>query len=436
MLDEEVKALVLAVGMPASCQVTAPLKGTERVYEKCADKYAKRHPMSDGAAMVLDVVRCSVICPTEEQLMLLLELFSDSRFTIVRLKNLFVSSGLDAAHYRRLMLNVAVELPSNASDGGMVVHLCEVQLFVAGIYYFKEQNAHLSHGPYEYFRSLLKTELKDVLESSGRWMELDQRMKQLGSITQVPVTLALLVVVMEDASGAGRPTPLPSSVFDLYHQATATILAQACGSARQSDIELMSSALAACAVANQLVRRRVFSGADVNAALGAMGKTGEGEGAMGKTGEAARALWWSLVDTQGTALPMVRTLTVPADPDNRDGYEFQFVHLSLQEYYMAANLAQGKSEGEGSPHAAVTAVHEAFFSQGLGKALNQVLSTNVFRVGGGVLGRALVERGLFDRPEPVVLSAVGWEAFDAIMTALPSEVAEEGVRRLDLSGST
>ena len=78
--------------------------------------------------------------------------------------------------------------------------------------------------------------------------------------------------------------------------------------------------------ANQLAGRRIFSGADVNQAL--------------ESNPKAKELWWSLIEGN-QAIPFVRTLAVPANGAAQDQFEFQFSHLSIQEYFLAMDLVGG-----------------------------------------------------------------------------------------------
>ena len=91
-----------------------------------ADKYRYRHPASDGAALVLDIVRCTIFARTEHDLRVVLSSFEKSnKLTVRRLKNLFKPENLDAQHLRRMMLNVEVV------DNG-ICHICECQLHLKG----------------------------------------------------------------------------------------------------------------------------------------------------------------------------------------------------------------------------------------------------------------------------------------------------------------
>ncbi len=54
----------------------------------------------------------------------------------------------------------------------------------------------------------------------------------------------------------------------------------------------------------------------------------------------AKELWWSLIEGN-QAIPFVRALAVPANGAAQDQFEFQFSHLSIQEYFLAMDLVGG-----------------------------------------------------------------------------------------------
>ena len=89
---------------------------------------------------------------------------------------------------------------------------------------------------------------------------------------------------------------------------------------------MLRSMLRSFASANQLAGRRIFSGADVNQAL--------------ESNPKAKELWWSLIEGN-QAIPFVRTLAVPANGAAQDQFEFQFSHLSIQEYFLGMDLVEG-----------------------------------------------------------------------------------------------
>ena len=135
ILDKEVAELADRAGLPADALVTVRLKGATddpevfdytRIKEKAKGKYLKKHPSSDGLALVLDIVRMSIMCDTEHQMTQILDLlFDNPKLRIFRLKNLF--KDLDAVHFRRLMVSVAVEVESGKE------HIAELQIHIRSV---------------------------------------------------------------------------------------------------------------------------------------------------------------------------------------------------------------------------------------------------------------------------------------------------------------
>ena len=293
VLDSEMAKIVKQAWMRSGALLTVRLKGQDkdvptlfnydRVMQKAQDKYKKKHPNSCGMALVLDIVRMSIMCTTEDQVMRVIQLIKKNpRLRLVRIKNLFKLLNLDAPHFRRLMLSIAVLL----EDG--TEYICEVQLHIKKIFEFKRNNNDVMHKPYEYFRRLLGDEINDVLVSEKeQWMELQKRMEQMGNIVKTPVTLALLVVVLGGAASDNIPPPLPASIFQLYELAVDAVLRSFVE--RKGDVY---TAFKAIAVMNHLKRGRVFSGDDVNSALDS----------------ADVSVWHELVTRDPSAIPLIKTL--------------------------------------------------------------------------------------------------------------------------------
>ena len=136
ILDTEVAGLVDRAGLLADALVTVRLKGATddpevfdytRIKEKAKGKYLKKHPSSDGLALVLDIVRMSIMCDTEDQMTRILNLLHEQypKLRIFRLKNLF--RDLDAVHFRRLMVSVAVEVEPGKE------HIAELQIHIRSV---------------------------------------------------------------------------------------------------------------------------------------------------------------------------------------------------------------------------------------------------------------------------------------------------------------
>ena len=138
-----------------------PLKGEARCREKTRDDYG------GDFGQLLDVVRCSIIVDTEEQLIAVTRLLLEGG-NVVRLKNRFKYALFTG--YRDALFSIVIETPSG------VEHVCEVQLHLAPIIFFKSE----SHEMYEFFRTTFQ----------GGDASVEQHMKQvavLATVTHEPV---------------------------------------------------------------------------------------------------------------------------------------------------------------------------------------------------------------------------------------------------------
>ena len=138
-----------------------PLKGEARCREKTRDDYG------GDFGQLLDVVRCSIIVDTEEQLIAVTQLLLEGG-NVVRLKNRFKYALFTG--YRDALFSIVIKTPSG------VEHVCEVQLHLAPIIFFKSE----SHEMYEFFRTTFQ----------GGDASVEQHMKQvavLATVTYEPV---------------------------------------------------------------------------------------------------------------------------------------------------------------------------------------------------------------------------------------------------------
>ena len=119
----------------------APLKGRDRAAAKARDEYKdKAEPF---VSWLFDVVRGSVLCETEADIVRLYEaLEANPSVEVVRIKNRFNPPNFNG--YRDVLMNVAVKV-------GSVSHLCELQIHLKAIK--DSEPMHKSHLTYEFFRS-------------------------------------------------------------------------------------------------------------------------------------------------------------------------------------------------------------------------------------------------------------------------------------------
>ncbi|KAH8066375.1 hypothetical protein JL722_813 [Aureococcus anophagefferens] len=116
----------------------APLKGRARAEAKARNEYAKN--TAPATSWLFDVVRGSVMCATEDEIVRLYEaLDEDPRVDIVRTKNRFNPPCFNG--YRDILMNVAVRVEGAA--GEEVSHLCELQIHHAAIK--QSEPMHKSH---------------------------------------------------------------------------------------------------------------------------------------------------------------------------------------------------------------------------------------------------------------------------------------------------
>ncbi len=88
---------------------------------------------------------------------MLLELSSDPRYSLVRLKNRFKEPLFNG--YRDALYSLAVCVED-------VWHVCEVQLHLAAVIFHNEADKHESHIYYEFFRSYFRGNVEAAMQ---RW---------------------------------------------------------------------------------------------------------------------------------------------------------------------------------------------------------------------------------------------------------------------------
>lgn len=124
--------------------VLAPLKGRGRALEKIRSDYGGKN------AKILDIVRCSIIVHTEDELFKVADALDNNKeegdFTVIRCKNRFKEPLFNG--YRDALYTIRVPV-IQTSNQKMVEHCCEVQVHLSELVFHKSS----SHIYYEYFRS-------------------------------------------------------------------------------------------------------------------------------------------------------------------------------------------------------------------------------------------------------------------------------------------
>ena len=271
--------------------ILCDLKGIKRVLEKAIQDYSEEGDEEGGLRKVLDINRASIICDTPEEIGQILDaLENNSRVKIARYKNFFREIEMDATHFRRMAVNLVIQVPVG---GKHIPHVVELQIHLRDIFQFKKDNKEFMHRPHEYFREAGK---KEVVMP-----KLKLQMDVMTEIAETPVLLALFCSAT-NFDGTKRPT-LPSSRHELYQWALV---------ARLHDEDLMElyQAISFENFANDKSwNQRQFTIDDV---------------------AKARAKWQVGCEfpdySRGTSMPLIKVL------DASTGL-FQFSHLSIQEAF-------------------------------------------------------------------------------------------------------
>lgn len=243
---------------------------------------------------------------------------------------------------------------------------------------------------------------------------LGERLEAFDVICKRPVLLSVLVCLLKGFWGPANK--LPRDVYELYEMGVQAKVAQDVrrkwcmgddfpSAERQelvrSRVKLTVDMLQAIATANHLEKRRTFQIADVTKAL--------------KTRQELLELWNECL-SEGD-VPLIRVLTL----GEISGGEFQFSHLSFQEFL----FIRGVCNGEADKSSSIT-----FWSTEslMNIWLNDPFYKNTFALGRGHIGRALAEKRSdwsFDRHPR--LSEIGLEGLRNLLMGATS------LRSLDLS---
>ena len=158
--EEYTKVMTAACIDSAAALTVAGLKGKERAAAKASEEYKDK--TAPFVSWLFDVVRGSVLCETEADIVSLYEaLESNPDVEIVRVKNRFSPPLFNG--YRDILMNVAVKV-------GPVSHLCELQIHLKAIK--DSEPMHKSHLTYEFFRSFFLGNAEAVEERLNLLMAL------------------------------------------------------------------------------------------------------------------------------------------------------------------------------------------------------------------------------------------------------------------------
>ena len=161
---------------------TAPLKGEERCREKVANEYGGEYDR------LADVVRCSVICATPDELLSVMRLLAKQA---LRLKNRFATGCEMGTGYRDA--NCSVEIPVPGGGEGET-HICEVQVHLAAILALKGEQ----HMYYEYFREFFKGGSDAYEKRMGLLRSLGGKDKEEAGVVKLSILERIVCIVNGD----------------------------------------------------------------------------------------------------------------------------------------------------------------------------------------------------------------------------------------------
>jgi tetratricopeptide (TPR) repeat protein len=153
IFESYVSELLFRTGIRPQALHVAPLKGLPRATEKANDDYSNRRP-GPGLSWLFDVVRASVVCSSEEEILNLVEALrhdtgSAAPAMLIRLKNRFAHP--TPGGFRDINANIRIEIgEAEDGSGARLYHTCELQIHFESITTMGKTLR--SHGVYDYFR--------------------------------------------------------------------------------------------------------------------------------------------------------------------------------------------------------------------------------------------------------------------------------------------
>lgn len=156
--------------------MTMPLKTKKRILEKAKEDYANIEP-GPPLSRVLDIVRTSIICFSEEDVKTVIDILVFSpHLKVVKLKNRFVKPMYNG--YRDILLNVLVHRTAGSdSTDDCGPFICEVQVHHVDIVRKSEELN--SYFYYLYFRTFFGDSASDAKKFSDK-IKILKKMDQVG----------------------------------------------------------------------------------------------------------------------------------------------------------------------------------------------------------------------------------------------------------------